>query len=98
MYTAHALSQLPSARHVIDALAEQADRITAVVNIEPMAPLYDDSLLGLMRRRYLEVNDYNRDLLDELRRRTEVEIVQTRPNIFGQNPFCPVSAVEWRFR
>lgn len=73
-----------------------------VVHIEPLyehSP--EDDLLGLMRRRYLEVNDYNRNLLELLRHREargEIEILHEGPPGFGSNPLLAASVIAWRPR
>jgi hypothetical protein len=98
VFTAHAISQLPSAKHAISLLQQHADRIQRVIHIEPVTGLYDESLLGLMRKRYAECNDYNRDLLEVLERNPHIRILRTVPNVMGTNPLTPVSVVEWEFR
>jgi hypothetical protein len=50
-----------------------------------------------MRRRYVEANDYNRDLLSALQARSFVRIVETRDDVVGLNPFNPTSVIHWQF-
>lgn len=98
VFSSHALEQVQDVGHVLDVLGAQRERIRSVVHFEPAYDLYGDTLLGLLRRRYAEVNDYNRELLAELRARPEVELVRVEPNVFGINPLHPRSVIEWRFR
>src|SRR6185436_19891688 len=71
-----------------------------VVHVEPCYEHYaDDSLLGLLRRRYTEVNDYNRNLVSALRAAEstgKLRAVEELPAVFGRNPLFPVSVLVWR--
>ncbi len=95
--TVHAIEQLPSCSAVIDALAQYRDTISSVFHFEPLYELHDDTLLGMMRRRYCIVNDYNRDLLTELKRRPYIHIQDLQVDNFGMNPLNPSSIVHWKF-
>ncbi|MEX0696128.1 MAG: methyltransferase domain-containing protein [Dongiaceae bacterium] len=97
VFTSQAIEQLPSAAHVLDVIARYRDKIAAVFHLEPAYDLYDDTLLGLMRRRYIEINDYNRDLIRELRRRSDLRIVRIEPDVLGWNPFNALALVHWEF-
>lgn len=77
-----------------------AFRPRIVVHFEPC---YEhtcmDSLIGLMRRRYIEVNDYNRNLvtvLEAAQNEGRIEIVSQSPNLFGSNPLLPASLIAWK--
>ena len=51
-----------------------------------------------MQRKYLELNDYNRNLLSILREaetKGVIKIVEEIPQIFGSNPFLPLSIIAW---
>lgn len=97
VFTSYGIESLPSAGHFLDVLATYADSIHSVFHFEPVHELYDDSLLGLLRKRYTEANDYNRDLLSQLECRANIRILQRRPNVFGSNPLHPTSVIEWEF-
>ena len=97
--TSQALEQIPQSAGVVDTLSKYRGKIDRVFHLEPAYALYDDgSLLGLMRRRYIEINDYNRDLVSTLQGRTDIEILRLEPNIVGWNPFNSLAFIEWRFR
>lgn len=98
IYTVHAVEQLQSASPFLDALSPHRRQIRAVFNFEAANELYDDSLLGLMRRRYAQVNDYNRDLLSRLKERKDISIVRFDQDVFGANPLYPISIIQWRFK
>lgn len=93
LFTCHAIEQLPSSSLVFDALAKYHKSIQVVFHFEPVYELHDETLLGLMRRRYAQINDYNRDLFSELQRRSNttaaIRIVYTQADVFGLNPLNP---------
>ena len=97
VFTSHAIEQLPKSESFFRGLLPHRDKIQTVFHFEPMYELYDSTLLGLMRQRYTEVNDYNRDLLSELQQR-DIQIVRTEANVFGMNPLNPTSIVQWEYR
>jgi hypothetical protein len=97
IYTVHAVEQLRSATPLLHALSPHRNRIRSVFHFEPANELHDSSLLGLLRRRYAEVNDYNRDLVSRLRERTDISIVQLQKHVFGVNPLNPTSVIQWKF-
>lgn len=96
--TSHAIEQLQSSSPVLDALLRYRERIQTVFHFEPVYQLHDETLLGLMRRRYTELNDYNRDLLHELQRRSYIRPVTTRADVIGLNPLNPTSVIQWEFK
>jgi hypothetical protein len=73
-------------------------RPKAVVHFEPCYEYFDpQSVHGLMCRRYMELNDYTRNLATvvEAERRRGGISVQVRKNVLGSNPFLPLSIIEW---
>jgi SAM-dependent methyltransferase len=90
------LSTIPT--ECIEALA--AYRPRAVIHLEPCIEHCDPkTLLGLLRRRYIEVNDYNTNLVTLLRameQAGQVEVLEETPAVFGQNPLLPASVVIWK--
>jgi hypothetical protein len=74
-------------------------RPAAVVHLEPCYEhASPDTLLGLMRRRYIEVNGYTRNLQSVLRDAESqglIRILAEKPAIFGANPFLPASVLAW---
>lgn len=98
IFTAHAIEQLPESTSFFETLLRYRNKIKAVFHFEPAYELHDTTLLGLMRRRYAEINDYNRDLFSQLRERSEfTRIVRIEPDVFGLNPLNPTSVVHWEF-
>jgi hypothetical protein len=90
VFTSQALEQIPKSASVVESLSKYKNKISRVFHLEPAYALYDDgTLLGQMRRRYIELNDYNRDLIPTLKSRKDVEILRLEPHI---------ALTEWRFR
>jgi hypothetical protein len=73
-------------------------RPKAVVHFEPCYEYYDEqSLHGLMCRRYIELNDYTRNFVTivEAARLDGSISVRVRKNVMGNNPLLPISIIEW---
>ncbi len=96
VFTRHSIEQLPTAKQVIESLSKYFDRIVAVVHLDVVQENYADTLLGLMRKRYVVINDYNRDILSLLKARRDVEILRNEPDAFGINPFNPTNILVWK--
>lgn len=71
----------------------------AVVHFEPFHEHFrGTTMLSLLRRRYLEVNDYNLNALTvahEEQRAGRIRILREEPNVYGGNPLLPVSVLAW---
>lgn len=99
LFTRHSIEQLPSAKNVIDILATHVDRLAAVVHMDVAMGNYGDSLLDLLRKKYVTACDYNRDLLDLLQaRQSDIEIFRNDHDVYGQNPLNPSAVIGWRSR
>jgi hypothetical protein len=69
-----------------------------VIHFEPCYEYYDErSIYGLMCKRYVELNDYNRNLVSILTQAKNENLisVKSKKNILGSNPFLPISIIEW---
>jgi hypothetical protein len=97
LFTSHSLEQIPSAQPVIEALASYRDVIHKVIHFEPAHQLYDDSLLGQMRSRYTQLNNYNADLVAQLKSRNDICIEDIKANVLGLNVLNPASVITWSF-
>ncbi len=98
IFTCYALELLPSIGRVFDILSRHAPAIATVVHFEPVYQFHEDSkLLEQMRRRYFEVNDYNRDFFPVLQARRDVRIARVTPSVYGVNPLNPMAIVQWSF-
>jgi hypothetical protein len=96
VFTRHAIEQLPSAASVVAALGKYGDRIGQVLHLEPIYETGDKTLFSLLRRRYTEMNDYNRDLLSLLQGTEGVDLNGIARNLFGHNPLNSTSVISWR--
>ncbi|MDD5751488.1 MAG: hypothetical protein PHS73_03130, partial [Candidatus Peribacteraceae bacterium] len=96
VFTRHAIEQLPSAANMCVVLPQYADRVTEVVHLEPVYEAQEGgSLMALLRKRYTEMNDYNRDLLSLLQSNASVTVQEVQENIFGLNPLNPTTLIRW---
>lgn len=96
--TSQALEQIPDSRTVIDTLAKYRGKIAAVFHMEPAFDLQDPTtLLGQMRRRYIEMNDYNRNLVSVLKARADIRIVRIEKDVIGWNAFNSLGMIHWEF-
>jgi hypothetical protein len=96
--TCHALEQVPDARGVIAALERVRERILRVVHVEPLYRPTRHNLLGLLRNRYAELNDYNRNLLEVVESHPEIEVLKLETDVFGNNPLNPSSVLVWQWQ
>ncbi len=98
IFTSYAAHYVPSyTGQFIKYLTDMKPKV--VIHFEPFYEHYAmDNIHGLMCRRYVEVNDYTQNLgtvLSEGGRAGLVQIINTQRNVFGDNPFLPISIVEW---
>jgi len=70
-----------------------------VIHIEPcFEHCNTDTLIGILRRRYIEVNDYNINLvtlLHDQQSKGLIRIIEERPAVLGPNALLPVSVIVW---
>ena len=98
IFTSYATTYVPNlSADFVKALSIYSPR--AVVHIEPCYEHYEThTLLGLMRRRYIEVNDYNTNLVTLLRdqdKKSRIRILDERPAVYGMNPLLAASILVW---
>ncbi|MBD2680427.1 MULTISPECIES: hypothetical protein [Nostoc] len=98
VFTCHGVEQLPSAISFISGLYANKENIELVVNFEPTFLTNRTSLIGTLRNRYIEFNDYNRDLITLLMDRDDIDILEYHPDYIGLNPLHPTNIVVWRFK
>jgi len=69
----------------------------AILVAEPIYPYFrEQTLLGLLRKRYYEANDYNREILSSIQEAQQqgiLKIDHVEENVMGINPLCPVSMI-----
>ncbi|MGL5059956.1 MAG: hypothetical protein ACRC62_08225 [Microcoleus sp.] len=98
--TCHSVEQLPSAEIMIQGLLENKHNIDVVVHFEPTFLSARNSFVGLLRNRYIELNNYNMDLVSLLfeRYREDVDVIEFRPDVIGLNPLNSTNIIVWKFR
>ena len=71
-----------------------------VIHFEPIYQLYENKTLHHeMCKKYFELNDYTKNILSIIKEAGEKKFIAIRkiePNIFGSNPFMPISVIEWK--
>ena len=75
---------------------DEWERMVADYGLLGLSPSFHP--LGLLRKRYVEVNDYNRNLVGLLRGRQAagaVRLLEERPAAFGTNALLPASVLAW---
>ncbi len=98
VFTIHSIEQIPDANVIIKSLEKQKDKIKYVVHFEPTVVKSRTSLLGLMRNKYMDLNDYNRNLIDVLQAHQEIEIIELKTDIFGIVPLNATNLIVWKFK
>jgi hypothetical protein len=94
------------ASHYVPLLTEKFIELFA--RLKPAAvfhfePCYEhqsqDTLHGLLCRRYIQMNDYNRNLVSLLhsqRERGKIDIFMEKKSSIGSNPLLPISVIGWK--
>ena len=98
IFTSHSIEQIPDATVIINHLEKQKSKINYVVHFEPTIVAERTTLLGLLRNKYLELNDYNRNLITVLKGRNDIEILELKTDIFGLVPLNTTNLIVWKFK
>lgn len=97
IYTSWAAAMVPLLEDTfVDSLIKLKPAV--VLHFEPCLEHYDKSLLGLLRKRYLHLNDYNTNLLTLLKKREslgDIKIIKEEPCFYGDNCLMPCSFIVW---
>jgi hypothetical protein len=85
---------------MIQGLLENRDNIDMVIHSEPTFLSSRNSLVGLLRNKYIEINNYNMDLASILceQHRDYVELREFRPDVIGLNPLNSTNIIVWNFK
>lgn len=98
IFTTHSIEQIPDATVIINNLEKQKDKIDYVIHLEPTVVEERNSFLGLLRNRYMELNDYNRNLIPLLKNNPAIEIIALKQDVFGLVPLNSTNLIIWKFR
>ena len=99
IFTSFSATYVPQLREqFVNALSRLKPK--AVIHFEPCYEHADSkTLFGLMKQRYIEVNDYNRNLVSLLHQQQSVgkiKILEELPDVIGHNALLPASVLVWR--
>ena len=98
VFTTHSIEQIPDASVIISSLEKQKEKINYVVHFEPTVVKERTNLMGLMRNKYMELNDYNRNLVELLQTHPAIEVLELQYDVFGLNPLNSSNLVVWKFK
>lgn len=96
--TCHSMEQLPDASSFLASMRKRKHLIKRVIHLEPTHVSSRSTLLGLMRNRYIDLNDYNRNLIVLLQQARDVEILALSYDLFGMNPLNSSNMIVWEFK
>lgn len=96
--TTHSIEQIPDASVIISSLEKQKEKINYVIHFEPTVIKERDNLLGLLRNKYMELNDYNRNLIELIKSNSSIEILELEYDVFGLNPLNSSNLIVWKFK
>lgn len=97
IFTHMALPYVPELRNdFVSSLCHFKPKV--VVHFEPCYEYFDmKSTHGLMCQRYMELNDYTKNIASGIEagcKKLNIDI-RIRKNVYGINPFLPFSVIEW---
>lgn len=98
VFTTHSIEQIPDATVIIKSLEKNKNKINYVIHFEPTVAEERSSLFGLMRNKYMELNDYNRNLIEVLKSNSDIEILELEYDVFGLNPLNSSNLIVWKFK
>lgn len=97
IFTNHSLEQIPDAQIFIDNLRQHKDYIDCIIHLEPTYLKSRTDFFGMCRNKYIELNDYNRNLLECVKNVDGSEILEYHEDIFSMNPLNPSNLIIWKF-
>ncbi len=102
LITTHATEQLPSLPDsFIQGIIDLKNPPEAVLHFEPVQFQEEKSVFAKRCKRYSEINLYNQDLYDKLKKsekKKQVEILDVQKYVLGLSAFNPTSFIAWRPR
>ena len=101
VFTVHSIEQMPDAKVIIDSLYKQKDKINYVVHFDPSFLPHRKNFIGKARNKYIELNDYNRNLYSYITSRTDIiEVVALEYDIISMqiNPLNSTNFIAYKFK
>jgi hypothetical protein len=96
--TCYSMTYLESSQACLERVVSWKPRL--VMHFEPLIQhASSTTMLGLLQRRYIELNCYNQELLTCLRQLDSarvIELIEERAHVSGINPLLPASIAVWR--
>jgi hypothetical protein len=93
VFTSHSIEQIPNCTEVIKTMKKYSSKIKCIINFEPVTEIYTNSLMDCMRKKYAQLNDYNRNLMDNV---IDENLIEVKKKVLGVNPFNPTTIVKWK--
>lgn len=69
-----------------------------MIHFEPTFIAERKYLIGIFRNKYIQLNDYNRNLIELLKQSDAIEIIESTIDVFGLNPLNSSNVLVWKFR
>jgi len=101
VFTVHSIEQMPDAKVIIDSLYKQKDKINYVVHFDPSYLAHRSDFIGKARNKYIELNDYNRNLFSYINSRTDIiEVVKLEYDVISMqiNPLNSTNFIVYKFK
>lgn len=101
VFTVHSIEQVPDARVIIDSLYKQKEKINFVVHFDPSFLEHRSNFIGKARNKYIELNDYNRNLYSYILSRTDIiEVAALEYDILSMqiNPLNSTNFIAYKFK
>ena len=98
LFTHHALEQIPNSNCFIEYLSKFKKHLNFIVNIEPSIIPTRKNLLGILRNKYIEINDYNRNIHQLIKNNDEIEVLLHDNDVIGNGPLNSSCLTVWRFK
>ncbi len=97
--TYHAVEMIPKAEDFFLKLEKYKNNIVHVACFEPLYESYSDDLLSLLRKAYINMNDYNTNFLSALKSSpSRWQSLAITEDFFGANPLFPEAFIHWQFK
>jgi hypothetical protein len=101
VFTVHSIEQMPDAKVIIDSLYKQKDKIKYVVHFDPSYLQHRTNFIGKARNKYIELNDYNRNLFSYINSRTDIiEVLALEYDVISMqiNPLNSTNFIAYKFK
>jgi len=98
VFTYHSVEMIPDAILFIDRLKKYKDVVKHIALFEPLYEFNSsDSKLNLLRKKYIEANDYCTNIYSSIKNAEGLEVHTLEYDMFGANPLFPESFVHTTF-